>query len=357
MKNNYLYIFLTLTLIFSCTKEENAPINNQVFTDGYFVVCEGNFTEGNGSISFISNDGEVQNDIFNNTNGFPLGDVVQSMTLANGKAYIVVNNSSKVEVVSDDSLKYIKTITGVGSPRYLTQVSSDKAYLSDWNTNSVHIIDLVADTVVGSITVGNGPESITVANEKAYVCNIGGWGSDNTISVIDIQTDQVVSTIEVNDKPNSALVDFEGNLWVLCKGKTSYNSTWSAIDSVSSTAGALIKIDPNTDEIELKIDFPKFEGPNSLVINEMGNKVYFLKGGVYLTNTSSAVYAHNTSQTEFNSIPMIDKNFYGISCDGKNLYCADASFTSASTVHKYNEYGTRISSNEVGVGASRFVFR
>ena len=57
----------------------------------------------------------------------------------------------------------------------------------------------------------------------------------------------------------------------------------------------------------------------------MGNKVYFLKGGVYLTNISSAVYAHNTSQTEFNSIPMIDKNFYGISCDGKNLYCAEIS--------------------------------
>ena len=189
MKNNYLYILLTVTLINSCSSGPDRPVNNPLFDDGYFVTNEGNFGSGNGSVSFISNNGSVQNDVFYNTNMFYLGDVVQSMTTANDKGYIVVNNSGKVEVVDMDSMNHIKTIENVGSPRYFTQVTQDKAYLSDWNSNSVHIIDLTTDNVYGSIPVGAGPESITVANNKAYVCNVGGWGLENTVSVIDISSD------------------------------------------------------------------------------------------------------------------------------------------------------------------------
>ncbi|MDC3130596.1 FG-GAP repeat protein, partial [Bacteroidota bacterium] len=102
------------------------------FGDGYFVTNEGNFGSGNGSVSFISNNGSVQNNVFYNTNMFYLGDVVQSMSTANNKGYIVVYNSGKVEVVDMNTMNHIKTIGNVGSPRYFTQVSQDKAYLSDW---------------------------------------------------------------------------------------------------------------------------------------------------------------------------------------------------------------------------------
>ena len=43
-------------------------------------------------------------------NNFLLGDVVQSMNIINNQAYIVVNNFSKIEVASIDSLKYVTTI-------------------------------------------------------------------------------------------------------------------------------------------------------------------------------------------------------------------------------------------------------
>ena len=141
MKNNYLYILLTVTLIYSCSSGPDRPVNNPLFDDGYFVTNEGNFGSGNGSVSFISNNGSVQNDVFYNTNMFYLGDVVQSMTIANDKGYIVVNNSGKVEVVdsADLSLKY--SITDLTSPREVIKVSDSVVYISDLYSNAISVFD------------------------------------------------------------------------------------------------------------------------------------------------------------------------------------------------------------------------
>ena len=346
MKNNYLYILLTVTLIYSCSSGPDRPVNNPLFDDGYFVTNEGSFGVGNGSVSFISNSGSVQNDVFYNTNMFYLGDVVQSMTTVNGKGYIVVNNSGKVEVVDIDSMNHIKTIENVGSPRYLTQVTQDKAYLSDWNSNAVHIIDLTTDNVVGSISVGAGPESITVANNKAYVCNVGGWGLDNTVSVIDISSDQVVSTINVNDKPNSAVVDATGNLWVLSGGYTEYNSDWTQI--ISQTAGALANIDTYTDNVISNLEFPVGQQPKNLVSNRSGDKLYYLNG---------TIYSFSTSNASLDSIPFVNKYFYGLGCDGLNVYGTDAmDYVQSGWSYKYDRYGNTLDSNQVGIIPGGYCF-
>ena len=107
-------IALAVISISSCQKESFTPIVSEGnYENGYFVTNEGNFGTGNGSISFISNEGEVENDVFSQINSFQLGDVVQSMSIINEKAYIVVNGSAKIEVASDDSLHYITTINGL----------------------------------------------------------------------------------------------------------------------------------------------------------------------------------------------------------------------------------------------------
>ena len=66
----------------------NPPESNGIYDDGYFFVTnEGNFNSGNGSISFVSNDGTVENNVFVTTNSFPLGDVVQSMSIIDKNIY------------------------------------------------------------------------------------------------------------------------------------------------------------------------------------------------------------------------------------------------------------------------------
>ena len=87
-------------LITSCEDDNNQPAGE--FENGTFVVNEGNFQDADGTISFINpNDGVVKQDLFGSVNnGLALGDVVQSMTIDEDHAYVVVNNSNKIEVVN-----------------------------------------------------------------------------------------------------------------------------------------------------------------------------------------------------------------------------------------------------------------
>jgi hypothetical protein len=103
------------TFLFSCEKDKEEV----KYTNGAFVVNEGAYTGNNGTISFYSFDEDtVVNDIFFVKNSRALGDVVQSMTIDNGKAYIVVNNSNKVEIADAVTFKELGVIENVNSPRY-----------------------------------------------------------------------------------------------------------------------------------------------------------------------------------------------------------------------------------------------
>ena len=109
--NNLITIILCAILFASCQNDSISPNNLAgLYENGYFVTNEGNFGTGNGSISYVSENGNVENNIFSQINSFQLGDVVQSMNIIDEKAYIVVNNSSKIEVANIDSMNSIATI-------------------------------------------------------------------------------------------------------------------------------------------------------------------------------------------------------------------------------------------------------
>ena len=109
------------------------------------------------------------------------------MHIVNDKAYVLVNNSSKIEVFStatinldagyfvtnegnfgsgngsisyvdsynnasefDITTSYLNTID-VSSPRYMAAVSNTKAYVTDWGINGVQVLDLTTNTILSTI--------------------------------------------------------------------------------------------------------------------------------------------------------------------------------------------------------------
>ena len=91
-----------LLLLASCKKDTPAVDNNPdiIKEHGVFIVNEGNYTWSNASVSFYNFvNGQYFEDVFDEVNNRPLGDVAQSIAVSNGKAYIVVNNSNKIEIV------------------------------------------------------------------------------------------------------------------------------------------------------------------------------------------------------------------------------------------------------------------
>ena len=85
------------------------------FENGVFIIHEGNFQGGNASLSFLNYfTGIMSNGVFSSANNdVPLGDVGQSMEVHNGKGFIVVNNSGKIEVVDLNGLSSAGTISGL----------------------------------------------------------------------------------------------------------------------------------------------------------------------------------------------------------------------------------------------------
>ena len=332
--------------IVSCSDDANDPIYD-TFENGLFVVNEGNFGTSNASISFIDKNDITYNKIYENRNDLPLGDQAQSITIIDEKAYIVVSNSNKVVVANSRDMEHITEISeNINTPRYITQVSEDKAYLSEWGTDVIHVIDLNNYEIIKSISVGQDPEEIVVSNGFAYVCNSGNsWGSiDNTVSVIDISNDEVVNTLALNDKPTSASVDGLGNIWVVCKGNTVYDeTTWEII---SQTPGSISLIDGITNDVKKQFIFENNPTLGGLVCDY--SKLFFK---VNQSIVSMSVYSTNLDTTQIAS-----GNFYGQFCLYDNsIYAADAKdYSQEGDVYKYTKDGVLTNTYQVGIIPGNF---
>jgi hypothetical protein len=155
--NQLLVIMLGFVFFSSCRKDGPADTTQPIVSitsGGVYVTNEGNFQFGNAEVSYYSpSQNAVTEDLFQPANNRKLGDVCQSMYFFNGKAYLVINNSNKIEVVNQNTFVSIATITGLVSPRYFLPVSNNKAYVTDLTANKISIIDLTSNTVRGSIVM------------------------------------------------------------------------------------------------------------------------------------------------------------------------------------------------------------
>jgi DNA-binding beta-propeller fold protein YncE len=269
-------LILLLPIILSCNKTQDRPSGSFLTGDGVFIINEGNFTGGNGSLSFYSYDSsKIYNDLFEKVNGRPLGDVPNSMELKSDLAYIIVNNSGKIEVIKKSTLESVSTITGIISPRNIAFASDSKAYLTSMYSDSLVIINLADNSVSGYINLRRSSESIVIYGSKAFVSE---WVGGSEVMVINIAADEVEDSITVGNEPESMVLDKAGMLWVLCNGG------W-ARDNFAE----LDQINTSTNEVVQRMVFPtKQASPSCLSINGSGDTLYYLETGVRRLNISAS---------------------------------------------------------------------
>jgi DNA-binding beta-propeller fold protein YncE len=350
MKFNFLRfapkVFLILLLIaFHACSSDPDPVIPQG-SAGYFVVNEGGFGNSNTSISFFDRaNNKMTNDIFASVNGRALGDQAQSMTVFEGKGYIAVQNSAKVEVINADDFKSVKTITeGIESPRYFLGISSSKGYISDWGgdgvTGTVKVIDLNSFAVTKTIPTGKGANRMLLKDGKVYVSNNGGYDVDVTVSIIDTSTDAVTGTITLNDNPNSLAFDKDGNLWV------------SGIGNYFDTNPWIAKVGTDNKVIFTK-ELPEITYASATIaMNKAGDKFFYNYGG--------SVYAMSTTATELPTTNLIEKDFYGLAVDpitDEIIGTEAINFSSAGKIYIYSSDGTLNTSYEAGIAPSGVAFK
>lgn len=352
MKNfkNYLFALLWISslsvLIQSCSKDNPKPQGE--FSSGVLVVNEGSFGHGDGTVSYFNPaTSEVKQDIFGLKNGsLALGDVVQSVTVHDDMAYVVVNNSNKMEVVNAHTFVSQYTLTGLKLPRYMT-VLSGKGYVTEWvsftDAGRVSVIDLENKKVEKTITTDFGAESIIAANGKLFVSN----NFTNTVSMINPATGEV-SPITVNDSPAGFVLDKNNSLWVICSG--GYDQNFAPLNN-----GALVKLNASTGQVEKTIDL-KMNTAGHLVANKAKDQLYFHSGkSIYKVSTSSAVAP---SAAFINASTFV--GVYGIGVDPQtdNIYVSDSKgFQANGTVTQYKNDGSVIDTFAAGKGPNGFVFK
>ncbi|MEA3504744.1 MAG: YncE family protein [Bacteroidota bacterium] len=345
-----LFIALIITLS-SCEDHFGEEVSTEAsgkYENGLFIVNEGLYTHGSGSLSFYNDEfAEMENDIFYNANNRPLGDVPQSMTIVDTLGYVVINNSGKIEIVSLNTAISYGSISGLRSPRYFLPVSEEYAYVSDLYSDSLAVINLITNEISSYINISCSSEQMLKVDKKVFVANWSSISSPNSennrIAIINSDLNQLNSYIEVVKEPNSMVLDKNNNLWVLCSG--GYDN---------SEIPALIQINTIDNSIIKQIDFPINDSPNSLMINGAGDMLYFLNQNVY----RMPITDNNIPSDSF--IENDGHLFYALGVDPVNndVYVSDAmDYQQNGMVYRYNSHGVSLDFERAGIIPGKFVFR
>lgn len=308
--------------------------------DSVYVVNEG---AANGAISLFDKISRaVRRDVYGPANGGQLlGPYVQNLTVVGKKAYLVVNGTDAVQVVSFPGFVRTATIGNLSQPRYLVAASASKGYLSEWRggylnylPGRVSVIDLTTNTVTATITVGVNPEQLLLAEGRLYVTSTEG----NALTVINTTTNAVESTIALPDGPKNILRDGNGNIWVLCS-------------KYLAATDYLVRFAPATPTQQTRIAFPGDYRNGNLRTNAAGTKIYVSLG--------TGTYALEPAATALSAAPLVRRTFYGLGIDPQDgtLYGGTASFSADARVIRYTPAGAAIDSFSVGLGPNSFYFQ
>jgi len=313
------------------------------YADGILAINQGGFGNGDASVSYISDDlSFTENTIFNNTNSTPLGDTGQSIAFLDDLAYIVLNGSSKIEVVNRYTFVSIATIsTGLTNPRYMA-FANGKGYVTNWGDGSdatddfVAVIDLATNTIASTIAVSEGPEQIVAVGNSLYITNKGGYSQGNVVSVI--ASNDTVTTINVGDVPDEIAVDAANNVWVICEGIPAWTG--------NETGGQLVKINTANNTVATTLNFGATEHPSLMT---------YVNGQVYFYN-NAAIYKMGESDTSLPTMSIIsqDLEYGGLAIKDNKLFGAKPDYSAGTSDMVVYDLATNTLVETIALGNGAF---
>lgn len=351
MKKLIYMVALSAVFSFTSCSDDDDDVTPPAPADveGLFVVCNGNYLAGNGSLSYYNpKDDTVDNDVFQRANGMKLGDTAQSMTIADGTGWICVNGSNVIYAINPDTYEVKGRVTGITSPRNVLAVDGKKLYVSALYNNRIAIVDASTYSVAGHIEI-EGMEASTGSTEQMVKAGnyvyVNCWSYQKEVIKIDPRTDKVVDRIEVGIQPESLAFDGR-NLWVLCDG-----GGWAS-NPVGFEAPTLSRINLDSFKVDRKIKLADYATVTRLQYYD-GN-LYWLEGGVQRMSVNA---------TEAPAAPFIPSSSYGlysltVNPANGDIYVGDAiDYMQSGVVSRYNASGEFVSSFSTGVIPAGFCWK
>ena len=377
-KLHLIWVAVLATVLFSC-KPEN-PVTPNVFTvgSGVFVLNEGVYQNGNASLTFYDPEADtVENFLFKKVNydlTQALGDVAQSMALADGMLYIVVNNSNYIYKMDANTIRIDTTqpfkLMDFYSPREMHFVAPNKAYVSDLMGTGLWIVNPQDMSHCGFIETGKSTEKMVQVGNEVYVSNWSNYYlpsmAKNTVQVVDVNNDVKVAEITVGKEPNTMAVDMNNHVWVLCEG-----ATWQT----GGEKPTMWEIDPMLKTARCRYTFDDAVDPES------GDVISFAASNIEADPTGRYFYVivsrvdedGDASDSEIRCFDVETQSFletFCISSEGNTFYNIAVEPRSGEiyvsrignpvangNVYRYTADGLLLSSFEAGIFPSAMLFK
>lgn len=205
-------------------------IEGKIFGDpkGTFILNEGNMTTENGSLIFLTAEGNIMNKVYYNANGTELGNASQDLFINNGKMYIISQNGNNnsaatgkrndgMLVIADaETLKrekaYNEEISKLSWPSHIAVLNEENIFIRD--NNGVHIFNSVSGELkLIDGTKGAAKNDMAVVNGKVYVI------SGKKILVLEANNHNITKQVELEANISGLLRSVDENLWVSTTGK------------------------------------------------------------------------------------------------------------------------------------------
>ena len=304
-----------------------------------FVLCEGNFGSANASLWSFDQQSSSNTPIFWDENSNPLGDVGQSMTIHNGKIYIVMNNSHTIEIMDlEDGINYSATINlPNASPRYM-YAENNLAYVSSWGLNAILIIDLDENEVTDTISISGMPEHIINYHDHLYVSipSNSDWSTNNQI--VKISKDNLaIDTVYIVEPGPSMMVLNDTSLFV---SSTSYDDAWNTYAGIS-------KINLHSNEITRY---------NAGISTNYGTDIINYQNRIYQVFNGGLVPLNDDLSPNINEKIGDLESIYSAATDGNYLYFGKSDYVAPDTILILDENGELVYDFVVGALPGSFAF-
>lgn len=353
MKNKLLKISVLLSLFLaSCSSDDNSGSSHQTgdFEEGVFILNEGGTSLSTASISFLSENGQLEHDIFRavNPNADEMGTYLQSMFFDDTRAFIISGGANAITVVNRYTFEYITTIsTGLNNPRYGV-TENGKAYVvnqAGWESGADDYLAVINlnTYVVSSIPLGMSSDRIIEANDKIYVSN-GYYGDGNTITVINPINDTIETVINLGDgnSPNS-LDEEDGFLYVLTTNNPEYKIQKISLSNHQIVGERLLSpFMPDAKNLTIEDDIIYYTNVNSVYAVAIAN--------FENENIGDELILTYEASSEWSAM-------YGFAVEDGKVYIADAGdFASDGKVYVYSTTGNLLNTYTVGIAPNGFYF-
>ncbi len=348
-KLNTLATLFLFVFILGCESDDD---NKPTFRNGVFVLNEGGFGSANATLTFYDpeSSGDPQT-ILKDKSGAFWGDVLQSMTFDNDKAYLVLNGSNKIEIANASTLEWESSLSfpDLDKPRYLS-VIDNKAYISVWGPydefyslidSYILVVDLNTKTVVDKIDTDEGVERLLYTSDRLFASNYN-FGASSTLAVVDPGTNDLIDQLELTAGPNGLVVDKNGKLWVICTG------TYAGND------GMLYRINPSTLKIEDSFELGANPGGDLAISSDKNTLIYNVGSSIYKMSVTDDA-APNETWFDAGDVTTL----YGLNTDPStgDIYITDAlNFATAGKVYVYSKEGDFKNSFDAGISPTEVVF-